>query len=125
MVGPLRNVTFAMSTPKSSSSDAGNIDSLEVLESRLMRTLGAVIGGGELSRTLGYPTQGAFRQAFVRDRLPVPVFVLEGRRGRFALTSDIANWLWTQRSAPQERKHTNQARAARSTDAVADRQSKK
>jgi hypothetical protein len=106
-----------MTTPNPHDGKAENIESLEDLEARMMRTFGAVIGGGELSRTLGYTTQGAFRQAFARDRLPVPVFFLEGRRGRFALTSDIANWLWTQRSAPQERQCKNNAKVESATRA--------
>lgn len=80
-------------------SDAINdISSLDAIEERLTRSLGAVVGGAALSRALGYPSQGAFRQAVARDRVPVRVFELEGRRGRFALTADIARWLWTQRS---------------------------
>lgn len=75
--------------------------SLEDFEARLTRTLGPVIGGGQLSRALGFPSQGAFRQALARKRLPVPVFEIEGRRGRFALAGDIAQWLWTRRSAAQ------------------------
>ena len=70
--------------------------SLEELETQLTRSLGAVVGGSALSQALGYRTQGAFRQALSRKRLPVRVFELEGRRGRFALTCDIAHWLWTQ-----------------------------
>jgi len=77
--------------------DAGDEPaSLQILEARLTRTLGVVVGGAALSRALGYPSQGAFRQAFARNRLPVQVFEIEGRRGRFAKTSDIARWLWTQ-----------------------------
>lgn len=73
-------------------------NSLEELEVRLTRALGAVVGGGTLSRALGYQTQGAFRQSLARNRVPVPVFTLEGRRGRYALTADIARWLWSQRA---------------------------
>lgn len=69
---------------------------LEDFEVSLTRALGAVVGGGDLSRALGYRTQAAFRQALARDRLPVRVFEIEGRRGRFARTGDIARWLWGQ-----------------------------
>ena len=72
-------------------------DSVDAFEARLTRTLGAVVGGLALSRALGFPSQDAFRQAFSRGRLPIRVFELEGRRGRFALTSDIARWLWARR----------------------------
>ena len=74
-------------------------ESFEALAERLTRVFGAVVGGEELSRALGYRTQGAFRQAAVRKRLPIPVFTYEGRRGRHAHTADIARWLWSQRSA--------------------------
>lgn len=66
-------------------------------EARLLRALGAIVGGEALSRALGYPTQDAFRKACKRDRLPVATFELEGRRGRYASTVDIATWLWSVR----------------------------
>jgi hypothetical protein len=71
--------------------------SYDEFEGRLVRALGATIGGEALSRTLGYPTQDAFRKAHKRDRLPVATFECAGRRGRFASTVDIAAWLWVQR----------------------------
>jgi hypothetical protein len=49
-----------------------------------------VIGGGDLRRLLGYRTGAAFRQAAHRRRLPIPTFFIEGRRGRFARTGDVA-----------------------------------
>lgn len=81
--------------------------SLEDLEVSLTRALGAVVGGGALSRALGYRTQAAFRQALSRDRVPVRVFEIEGRRGRFARTGDIARWLWSQgKASPVESART-------------------
>ena len=62
-----------------------------------MRALGATVGGGQLTRALGYPSQDAFRKAHQRGRLPVDTFELEGRRGRFATATDIAAWLWEQK----------------------------
>lgn len=72
-------------------------ESYEAFEGRLVRALGATVGGGELTKALGYPSQEAFRKAFQRDRLPVVTFEIKGRRGRFAATLDIADWLWAQR----------------------------
>lgn len=63
-------------------------------EIRLTRALGPIVAGTALSRALGYPSQAAFRQAAYRERLPIPVFKIEGRRGYFALTADIATWLF-------------------------------
>lgn len=67
--------------------------SLEDWEAYLTLNLGAVIGGPQLTRVLGYPSQGAFRQSLARGRVPVPVFAIEGRRGRYALATDIAGWI--------------------------------
>lgn len=68
------------------------------LESRLTLTVGALIGGANLTKALGYPSQGAFRQAVLRNRVPVHVFEIEGRRGRFALACDVAAWLVEKRA---------------------------
>lgn len=73
-------------------------ETYEDFEHRLIRALGATVGGNSLSRALGYPSQDAFRKAHQRGRLPVKTFELEGRRGRFATAADIATWLWRKRS---------------------------
>lgn len=74
--------------------------SYEGFERRLILALGATVGGDTLSKALGYPSQDAFRKAYQRGRLPVATFELNGRRGRFAASADIAHWLWCQRTAP-------------------------
>ncbi len=70
----------------------------EDFEYRLISALGATVGGRALTMALGYPTQDAFRKASHRGRLPVRTFEMVGRRGRFAVTTDIAQWLWDQRA---------------------------
>ncbi|MEL4287457.1 hypothetical protein ACE02Y_20165 [Shewanella xiamenensis] len=69
----------------------------EKLEASLMAQYGPVVGGGNLHRALGYVSSGAFRQAVYKKTLPIAVFSIENRRGKFALTKDIAFWLATQR----------------------------
>lgn len=69
----------------------------EAFETRLIRALGAMVGGEPLSRALGFPSQDAFRNALQRGRVPVATFEVVGRRGRFATVTDIAAWLWAQR----------------------------
>lgn len=54
---------------------------------------GPIVGGTELERLLGFTSSPAFRQAYHRGRLPVKVFTLPERRGKFAFTADIAAWL--------------------------------
>jgi hypothetical protein len=89
--------------------------SYEDFEVRLVRALGATIGGETLSRTLGYPTQDAFRKAHARNRLPVNTFEIAGRRGRFASTVDIAVWLWAHRAAQTVPVHSSALEACPNT----------
>ena len=67
------------------------------LRASLVAIYGAVVGGKELARALGFRTQSAFRKALDRGALSVPLFQLPGRRGRFALSTELATWLWKQR----------------------------
>lgn len=54
---------------------------------------GQVIGGETLSKVLGFPSIAAMKQAIKRETLLIPTFFIRGRRGRFALTADVAAWL--------------------------------
>lgn len=63
------------------------------LERDLLSHYGPMIGQDQLRQVLGYPTIDAFRQALSRRQLPVPVFVLPNRRGKYALAKDVACWL--------------------------------
>jgi hypothetical protein len=67
--------------------------SLAQIEANLTNAYGGIIGGARLTRVLGYPTQAAFRQAVARKRVPVPLFTIDGRRGKFANVHDIAVWI--------------------------------
>ncbi|MDP4535508.1 hypothetical protein Q3O60_04795 [Alkalimonas collagenimarina] len=52
-----------------------------------------VITGEALRCSLGYRSVEAFRQALSRNTVPVRIFTIENRRGKFALVRDIAIWL--------------------------------
>lgn len=71
----------------------------EEFKENLIRELcdrhGELVGGDSLRLLLGFPSLAAFRQAVKRKTLVLPTFFVEGRRGRFALTVDIAAWLAT------------------------------
>jgi hypothetical protein len=56
---------------------------------------GPMIGGRDLIQALGCSNGQAFKQAIRQDRLGVRIFNLPARRGKFALTKDVANWLST------------------------------
>jgi hypothetical protein len=59
----------------------------------LLAQYGPLIGGLELAKVLNFKNMAAFRQALRRGRLPIRVFDLPGRKGKFALTQDLINWL--------------------------------
>ena len=67
------------------------------LEFRLCERYGEMLGSKDLWRELGYPSPNAFRQALMRGKLEVPIFEVRNRRGRFALTHDVAHWIASQR----------------------------
>ena len=59
----------------------------------LVARYGPMIGGTDLIKVLGYSNGQAFRQAHRSNRLGVRVFNIPARQGKFALTTDVANWL--------------------------------
>lgn len=71
----------------------------ELLERELMGRYGPLISNEDLRVALGYVSMDAFRQALVRQTMPIPVFPLPNRRGKYALVKDVAGWLSLQREA--------------------------
>mgnify|MGYP001010044942 FL=1 len=55
---------------------------------------GPLLTGRALWQALGYTTAAAFYKAAERSALPIPVFRIRGRAGRFAFTQDVESWLW-------------------------------
>lgn len=71
----------------------------DLLERDLLARYGSpLIGGEELRVALGYPSREALRQAIARGTVPVPLFPVPHRRGKFALVKDVAACLaqWRQ-----------------------------
>jgi hypothetical protein len=69
------------------------VQSREQFENLLVRHYGAAIGGRDLREALGFKSASAFCRAVRAGRLPIRLFQMEGRRGRFALATDVAEWL--------------------------------
>jgi len=65
----------------------------QALMKRLLSSHGELIGGLPLARCMGYRTARAFQVAAQRGQLPIETFPLSGRRGRFARTFQVAEWL--------------------------------
>lgn len=72
------------------SDNVGKADALE--ERRLIKEFGLIVGGKDLMKLLGFRNYQSFYSACIEDRLPIPVFEILGRRGKFAKTRDVANW---------------------------------
>jgi hypothetical protein len=64
-------------------------------DASLLAEHGPLIHGAALWRTLGYVSAQAFRKAMRAGTVPVPTFRIETRRGRFAMTRDVAQWIST------------------------------
>ena len=60
----------------------------------LTKMYGPLLASRDLWKILGYASPAAYRQSRVRGQLPIAEFKIEGRRGKFALTLDVANWLF-------------------------------
>lgn len=79
---------------------------VQELQETLTRLYGPLLASRDLWKLLGFSTPAAYRQARLRHRIPVVEFEIEGRRGRFALTQEVARWLAEQRMSNSQ---TNQA----------------
>lgn len=65
----------------------------EELKNDLLKLHGPIIGGQDLARALGFNSLKALRQAKSRDLLGLTVFTPPKRRGLYAVTSDVAEWI--------------------------------
>jgi hypothetical protein len=63
------------------------------LRQLLLREFGAVVGGRDLRNVLGFRSAAAFQRAVRSGHLRLRFFSVPGRKGRFALILDIADWL--------------------------------
>lgn len=73
-------------------------DLAKALEQNLSEKHGPMIANDALRIALGYSSMDAFRQALARKTVPIPVFSLENRRGKYALVKDVAAWLAANRN---------------------------
>lgn len=63
------------------------------LSQKTYEQYGPIMGGKDLWKALGYKTFAAFARALDKSTIGVKVFRIEGRRGWFAMTEDVVNWL--------------------------------
>lgn len=67
------------------------------IERDMLDKYGPMISGDALREVLGYPSLNAMRQAVSRGTIPIPIFSIEKRRGKFALVKEVALWIAKQR----------------------------
>lgn len=73
------------------------------IEKELFDRYGPLMADDTLRIALGYKSSEAFRQALTRKTVPIPVFSVENRRGKYALVKDVAIWLANQRNSTLEK----------------------
>jgi len=59
----------------------------------LVEAHGLILSASATAKVLGFSSTDALRLARSRGRLPIPMFQVDGRRGWFASTRDVARWL--------------------------------
>lgn len=70
------------------------------LRESLLRLHGPLMGGQALMTALGHKSAASMRQAKRRGQISVVLFPVPNRRGLFALTQDVADWLARMRCQP-------------------------
>jgi hypothetical protein len=63
------------------------------IKDELFEKYGYLIGGSDLTKVMGYRSSAAFYRAATLNIVGVKVFSIQDRKGKFALTVDVANWL--------------------------------
>lgn len=74
------------------------MDNPEKWTEMLVDRYGPLIGGRDLRELLGFRTAAAMQRAIRQHLLKAPVFHIQGRRGLFAITTEVAGWLLQERA---------------------------
>lgn len=81
------------------------------LRESLLRSHGPLLGGGALVAALGHRSAASLRQARRRGQVAVTLFTVPNRRGWFALTQEVADWLVSVRLKSEQRGEGEQTRS--------------
>lgn len=70
------------------------------VETQLLELYGSpIVSGDNLRAALGFNSVDGLRQAITRKTLPIPLFSMQNRKGKYALVKDIACYLVRLRNA--------------------------
>lgn len=67
--------------------------SIQEMKKDLLELYGPLVGGEALRRAMGFRSAASFERAVRNQQTSLTIFGLEGRRGKFAYTSELAKWL--------------------------------
>lgn len=70
-----------------------NSDNCREMKDALLKQYGPLISGLDLRSILGYKAASTFNRAKRLNLVGVHIFKLPNRRGSFALTKDVVDWL--------------------------------
>lgn len=71
------------------------------LETKYLRTFGAVLSAAQTARVLGYKNTASLAKARARGSLPFQMFLLPRRRGWFADTVDVAAFVGSAKASSE------------------------
>lgn len=69
------------------------ISAEEALLNELIEKHGEIVNLDSLSKIIGYKTVAAVKYAIKKEQLSINTFYIKGRKGRYAMTRDVASWL--------------------------------
>lgn len=72
--------------------DVGELSSTALA---LLRDHGPLLSAANTAKLMAFESTDALRQARIRQRLPIDMFTIAGRRGWFASTRAVADWIDT------------------------------
>ena len=71
---------------------------IDEIYSELKQEAGYIVSGDALRRALGFSTIGAMTKAIARKKLPLPLFEMPNRRGKFIRARELAYFIACQRA---------------------------
>ncbi len=69
----------------------------DYIEEKLISEHGILISGEALAKVLGFNSKAAFRKGVERGTVEIPIMTFKNRRGKFAVSSDVAEWITNNR----------------------------
>jgi len=68
-------------------------DKYTEMKNKILQQYGPMVGGQDLRRLLGYKAASTFNRAKRLQLIDFPIFKIPNRRGSFALTEDVIDWI--------------------------------